>query len=95
MLTSKVTSKGQITIPLEAREKYGIEEGDLLVYDLDETSMTLYKVQPTVPKMIAAETEGAYQAAANRILASVRNRSMSFHGVDLRSIRREELHERR
>ncbi len=35
MLTSKVTSKGQVTIPAQVREKLGILAGDLLSYEFD------------------------------------------------------------
>jgi AbrB family looped-hinge helix DNA binding protein len=35
---SRVTSKGQVTIPVEMRRKYGIKEGDkVLFYDNGET----------------------------------------------------------
>ena len=30
MLRSSVTTKGQVTIPIEMREKYGIKPGDLV-----------------------------------------------------------------
>lgn len=36
MATSTLTSKGQITIPKEVRERLGVKEGDRLVFRFDE-----------------------------------------------------------
>jgi AbrB family looped-hinge helix DNA binding protein len=33
--TSKLTAKGQTTIPSEIRESLGLFEGDILIYELD------------------------------------------------------------
>lgn len=41
MITSKVASKGQVTIPAEIREKLGLHEGDVLVYEFDEQTALL------------------------------------------------------
>lgn len=38
MLTSKVTVKGQVTIPSEVRAKLDIRAGDVLVYEFDKDS---------------------------------------------------------
>ena len=35
MATSRVTSKGQVTIPAEVRKALGIEQGDDLVFELE------------------------------------------------------------
>lgn len=45
MLTSKVTSKGQITIPAEVRKQLQIETGDVLAYELVKGGVQLRKVQ--------------------------------------------------
>jgi AbrB family looped-hinge helix DNA binding protein len=34
MPTSKVTSKGQVTVPIEVRRALGIEDGDLLAFEM-------------------------------------------------------------
>jgi len=36
MATSTVTSKGQVTIPKEIRERLGLREGDRLIFTFDE-----------------------------------------------------------
>ena len=40
-LFSKVTSKGQVTIPAEVREKLGISAGDSVVFTVDGDTVTL------------------------------------------------------
>ena len=42
---SKVTSRGQITIPQELREKYGIKPGDI-IYFLEEDDKLILKKGP-------------------------------------------------
>ena len=48
MIASKVTSKGQVTVPAEIRDKLGLREGDLLVYEFDEQTARVHvsKLQP-------------------------------------------------
>lgn len=50
----KVTRRGQTTIPIKFREKFGIEEGDELVVESTENGL-LFKV---IPKL--EESAGAY-----------------------------------
>lgn len=47
MVTATLTSKGQITIPKEVREKLGLETGDRLVFDLGEDGVLA--VRPASP----------------------------------------------
>ncbi len=35
MLTSGVSSKGEVTLPIEVRKRLDVHEGDILTYDLD------------------------------------------------------------
>ncbi|MGF7032567.1 AbrB family looped-hinge helix DNA binding protein [Paenibacillus mucilaginosus] len=35
-ISGKMSSKGQLTIPSELREKWGLEEGDRLKFELDD-----------------------------------------------------------
>ena len=42
-LAAKVTSKGQITIPKEVRDKLGIAEGDQIVFRVEQHRAVLAK----------------------------------------------------
>jgi antitoxin PrlF len=44
--TSRITSKGQTTIPRAIREKLSLEPGDVLVYELDDDEVRLRKQTP-------------------------------------------------
>ena len=52
--TVKVTRRGQTTIPLEFRQKFGIKEGDELMVEATEEGL-LFKL---IPKL--EESAGAY-----------------------------------
>ena len=42
---SKITSKGQVTIPKEIREKLGVHAGDSLVYELEGNTVRVRKAE--------------------------------------------------
>lgn len=46
MLTSKISAKGQVTIPKQIREELGASEGDLVVYGVKGNVVTLTKFEP-------------------------------------------------
>lgn len=46
---AKVSSKGQIVLPKDFRERLGIKEGDKLKVELDETNKTLIMRPKTEP----------------------------------------------
>ena len=46
MQASKLSSKGQITIPREIREKLGIKPGDLVAYEARDGEVILKRVEP-------------------------------------------------
>ena len=46
MITSKVTSKGQVTIPKEVREALHIDPGDELAYVIQGATVLVRRVQP-------------------------------------------------
>lgn len=46
MLASKVTTKYQTTIPLEVREKLGIQQGDMVAFELENGVARLRRVVP-------------------------------------------------
>lgn len=45
ILRSKVTSKGQITIPLEVRKRLGISEGDQVEFDTTHSETVIRPVR--------------------------------------------------
>jgi AbrB family looped-hinge helix DNA binding protein len=44
--TSRITSKGQTTIPREVRQKLSLRPGDVLVYELDHDEVRVRKQSP-------------------------------------------------
>ncbi len=40
---SKITSKGQITLPVKVRRLLGVKEGDSVVFDVNETGEVLVR----------------------------------------------------
>jgi AbrB family looped-hinge helix DNA binding protein len=55
---ARVTSKGQVTVPVEVRRGLGIEEGDVLVFELAGAYATMRKRRPTLE--VAAEVRALY-----------------------------------
>jgi antitoxin PrlF len=45
MLTSKVTSKGQTTLPREIRERLEVHPGDYIAYRSSESGVVIRKVR--------------------------------------------------
>ncbi|MBW0017671.1 MAG: AbrB/MazE/SpoVT family DNA-binding domain-containing protein [Mycobacterium sp.] len=54
----RVTSKGQVTIPLGVRRKLGIEPGSEVEFELDERGARLVRVKATRGKTIARRMRG-------------------------------------
>ncbi|MEK6577146.1 MAG: AbrB/MazE/SpoVT family DNA-binding domain-containing protein [Nitrospirota bacterium] len=46
MLTSKISIKGQVTIPKEVREAAGLQPGDMIVYDVHDGIIALKRSEP-------------------------------------------------
>lgn len=46
MFTSKITSKGQITIPKSVRQALQADVGDVIVYEINGTTVTVRKARP-------------------------------------------------
>jgi AbrB family looped-hinge helix DNA binding protein len=57
---ARVTSKGQVTVPVEVRRGLGIEEGDVLVFELAGTYATVRKRRSTLE--VAEELRERYLA---------------------------------
>jgi antitoxin PrlF len=49
-----VTRKGQVTVPIELRRKYGIEEGMKIIFE-DSTSGIVLKVVPRFQDLIGVD----------------------------------------
>jgi antitoxin PrlF len=43
-ITSRITAKGQVTVPKKVREKLGIEMGDTISYEVRENSAVIKRV---------------------------------------------------
>ena len=43
----RVTTKGQVTIPKEIRDEFGIEPGDELIFEQTESGIEIRKGEPT------------------------------------------------
>lgn len=46
MFTSKITSKGQVTIPKPVRQVLQAEVGDVIVYEIKGNTVTVRKARP-------------------------------------------------
>lgn len=50
MITSKLTSKAQTTVPQPVRAALGLKAGDMLLYELSEGQVILRKSPPAAPR---------------------------------------------
>jgi AbrB family looped-hinge helix DNA binding protein len=55
---ARLTSKGQVTIPVEVRRALGVEEGDTLVFEVADAYATMRKRRPTLE--VAREARARY-----------------------------------
>lgn len=63
-LTSTVSSKGQITIPQEVRQRLGIHEGDRVIFEVESGRTVLRPVREGQDPFVA--WAGAFPAFDNR-----------------------------
>lgn len=82
MVSARVTSKGQITIPKIVRERLGIEPGDTLEFQFEDDHLEvrpvhrrrlmefrgLFRVPETEVRDFAEERERAWAARAQQVL---------------------------
>lgn len=72
IVTSKITQKYQATIPKEIRELLKLKQGDRIVYEVEENTVTLRKaypmdieylkaIEPTLTEWECAEDEEGYK----------------------------------
>jgi AbrB family looped-hinge helix DNA binding protein len=73
---SKITSKGQITVPIEIRRLLGVREGDRLLFESDGESV---RIRPLRGKSVFAKYRGigtpgvgSGRKAINRWLREIR-----------------------
>jgi bifunctional DNA-binding transcriptional regulator/antitoxin component of YhaV-PrlF toxin-antitoxin module len=50
-----VTRKGQVTVPIELRRKYGIEKGMKIIFE-DSTSGIILKVVPKIEDLVGIDS---------------------------------------
>lgn len=62
MRAVKVTRKGQITLPVELRKKYDIEEGDIVYIREGE-----HGIEITTPGTFASRTAGIFRDYASKL----------------------------
>jgi len=55
---ARMTSKGQVTVPVEVRRALGVEAGDMLVFEVAGTYATVRKRRPTLE--VAEEVRARY-----------------------------------
>jgi len=55
-MDSKVTRKGQVTVPVELRRKYSIRQGAKVVFE-DSSSGIILRVVPRFQDLIGADAE--------------------------------------
>ena len=46
MLTNRISSKGQVTLPKRVRQTLGAKPGDLIAYEIEGNVVTLKRVDP-------------------------------------------------
>jgi len=44
VITSKITSKGQVTVPKKVRDSLGLNEGDSLAYEVHENKAVIRRI---------------------------------------------------
>ncbi len=75
---AKITSKGQITVPLAVRKALGVRPGDALLFEQDETGVRVKPVRTRSPfakyRGIGNRGIGSGKKAINRWLREVRGR---------------------
>lgn len=72
---SKITSKGQMTIPAEARRKYGFDNGSIVVVEERKEGLLLKRA----PDIIASAGALSKFGDANEIIDSViKSRTKTF-----------------
>jgi len=83
--TTRITDKGQTTIPKELREKYGIDPGDTVVWEETDVGIVIRKVVTEVGRGIWADDGTSAkdrEALADGLEAEIRRRRDSEWAVE-------------
>lgn len=67
---ARMTSKGQVTVPVEVRRALGVEAGDTLVFEVADAYATMRKRRPTLE--VAEEVRARY--LGGHVLRPITNR---------------------
>lgn len=68
MPRTTLTSKGQVTIPKEIRQRWGLRQGDQLIFRFDERGRLT--VEPAAPKLLG-DLPGCLRHRAGRRAATI------------------------
>ncbi|AZI45098.1 AbrB/MazE/SpoVT family DNA-binding domain-containing protein (plasmid) [Deinococcus psychrotolerans] len=73
-ITAKITSKGQVTLPREIRERLGVHDGDRVRFELEGGAVVLYPQSdtPSFESMIGLAKQLARQDA-QRVIDQLRH----------------------
>jgi len=77
MATTRITRKGQVTIPKELREEYGLEEGDTVVWQKTDDGIKVKKTTQSAGRgMLVDENVPKHkrEAMAEELEADIRKR---------------------
>ncbi len=78
-LRAKITSKGQLTIPKEVREKLGVKAGDSLLFDVDDEGREA-KVRVERKRVSFADYAGVCREGKGMSLEEVNAYMREFRG---------------
>lgn len=73
--TTRITRKGQVTIPKELRDEYGLEEGDELLWEAGENGITVKKATRSAGRGMLVDDdvpEGKREEMAEEMEAEIR-----------------------
>jgi AbrB family looped-hinge helix DNA binding protein len=76
MLSSSVTTKGQVTIPIELREKFGIKPGDRVGFIEDGERIVLQRQETAIEAVfgIVKASKGATLEQMEEAIVAARSR---------------------
>ncbi len=66
---ARVTSKGQVTIPQEIRRTLGVEEGDTVIFEVDEHGVV--HLRPNHPLGVFAQQQGILREGQGKTRAEI------------------------
>jgi len=75
--TTRITRKGQVTIPKKLREEFGLEEGDELLWEKTEDGITVRKATQSAGRGMLVDDdvpEAKREAMAEEMAAEIRTK---------------------